>query len=279
VLSLSIPTSDLHINKRLRKDRDWVRSTLTVSVKAAKFLGVQKVSVGFEDATRADVAFLRELAEIAEQSGAWRIRLADTVGVATPGTIGELVQAVLSRVGIAIGVHCHNDFGMATANSIAALEAGALWVDATVLGLGERAGNCRLEELVGYFGLMQEVTKYHPDQLQDLCRYLSDVTGSPIAGNHPIVGRDIFTCESGLHQHGLTVHPTTYEPYAPDLVGGSRTLRFGSKTGRRAVLLQLARKGIGLNEAQAARLLSGLRSRKETVSEEQLQQLAALLDQ
>ncbi len=275
VLSLSIPVSDLHITERLKKNRDWVKRILAGAIRQGLALDIPFISVGLEDASRADPDFLLQVARLAEDNGAGRIRLADTVGICSPGTIGELVRPLKKSLRIDIGVHCHNDFGMATANSIAALESGASWFDATVLGLGERAGNCRLEEAIGYIMFVLEHQQYHPEFLPQLCRYVSSVTESPIPRNHPLVGDDIFTCETGLHQHGLSVNPTTYEPYAPSQVGSRRKLRFGHKTGTRAINLQLAKRGFKFDDMQVRLLTRRIRSSGQTLNEEQLVQYVA----
>jgi len=275
LLSLSIPVSDAHIRERLGKDRTWITTTLASSIQQALAAGIPAVAVGMEDASRADIDFLLVTAKIAEQHGATRIRLADTVGICSPARMTNLIQAVKETVSLSLAVHCHNDFGMATANSIAALEAGADSLDATVLGLGERAGNCRLEEVIGYLALVLGEKRYHPEFLPKLCQLVAKAAGKDIADNHPLVGSAIFTCESGLHQHGLTVNPDMYEPYAPERVGGTRRLRFGEKTGARAVQLQLHKAGLRLNEMQIKDLVFRIRSGGQVLNQEQLLRFAA----
>ncbi len=270
VISISIPVSDLHISKRLQKNRAWIKHILAVSIRQALALDIPYISVGLEDASRADPDFLLQIAQTAEENGARRVRLADTVGTCTPGGIQQLVDLVKKKVGMEIGVHCHNDFGMATANSIAAIESGAGWLDATVLGLGERAGNCRLEEVTGYMALIRNDRRYQPQRLANLCRFVAGVTGREIPENHPIVGNRIFTCETGLHQHGLSVIPETYEPYEPQRVGTERTLRFGPKTGTRAINLQLIKNGLHLDDLQIRSLADLIRARECAFNEEQL---------
>ena len=274
VLSLSIPVSDLHIEKRLQKDRTWVRQTLAASIGQAFSFGIPYVSVGLEDSSRADPEFLLQIAKVAEENGAQRVRLADTVGTCTPAMLQNLVGLVRKSVDVEIGVHCHNDFGMATANSNAAVESGAGWLDATVLGLGERAGNCRLEEVVGFMALIRHNRQYQPQLLPELCRHVARVTGIQVPGNHPVVGDDIFTCETGLHQHGLSVAPETYEPYEPHRVGTARKLNFGPKTGVRAISLQLIKSGLRLDDIQIRSLASLIRSSKHAFNEEQLYRFA-----
>ena len=243
ILSLSIPVSDLHLRDRLGKDRDWARRCLATAIAAARAAGM-KVAVGFEDATRAEPSFLREMALLAARAGACRLRLADTVGIGSPAAIAALVRDIRLVVGGAeVGVHTHNDFGMATANAVAALEAGAVWADATVLGLGERAGCARLEELVGYIGLVCGGSRLHPDRLRPVAEFVAARTRIGIDPRQPVIGTAIFTCETGLHLQGLQENPATYEPFPPESVGAERRLLFGAKCGRRALRQRLA--GIG----------------------------------
>ncbi len=260
VLSLSIPASDLHISQRLQKDRAWILATLRQAVGQARESGIPFISLGLEDATRAEPEFLCQLARTAADCGVQRLRLADTVGIGSPATIADMVQMLRRISGLPCGVHTHNDFGMATANAIAAIEAGASWIDATVLGLGERAGNCRLEEAAAFLCLQKGMGHYQTHLLLALCQTVSRAAGLTIAGNHPVVGESIFTCETGLHLHGLTVNPDTYEPYSPDKVGASRTLRFGHKSGKRALCNHLAHLGHPIDDSKAEVLSRQLRN-------------------
>lgn len=258
-LSLSMPVSDIHLQEKLHRDRSWVLNNLDLSITTALQLGFTNVSVGLEDATRADSDFLKHVAEAVDRSGASRLRLADTVGIASPGSISQLVKEVQGAVSIPVGVHTHNDFGMATANAIAALEAGAEWVDATVLGLGERAGNCRLEEIVGYLSLNKGFDRYRPKELHNLCNVVSSAAHMPIPANQPVVGDAIFTCETGLHVQGLLQNSDTYEPYEPERIGRKRTLLFGGKTGRGAVRNRLAALGFNMTGESLEELVVHIR--------------------
>jgi len=248
VLSLSIPASDLHICEKLGRNRGWATDTLAKAVQHSLAKGIRTVSVGLEDATRADEDFLVQLIQTAEQAGAARVRLADTVGIASPAAITGLIRRIGKITSLEIGMHAHNDFGMATANGIAALEAGADWTDATVLGIGERAGNSRLEEVAGYLALRGDRRPYKTEHLRPLCITVAHAAARQIAGSHPLVGEEIFTCETGLHLQGLTRNPATYEPYEPEKVGGRRRLLLGSKSGKRAIQDRLQALGCGLPE-------------------------------
>ena len=240
ILSLSVPVSDMHLEDRLRKDRQWAEQTMITSIELARQMGMT-VSIGFEDATRSDPGFLMQMARTAAQHGAVRIRIADTVGIASPTQFSALIAALKkARIDCQLAVHTHNDFGMATANAIAALEAGASSVDAVVLGLGERTGCARLEEIVGYLGLARGVDSLKPEFLKPLAHYVAQITGRTIAGNRPVIGEDIFTCETGLHLQGLQIKPETYEPFNPEKVRTERKLLYGAKSGRQAILQRMS---------------------------------------
>jgi len=239
ILSLSVPVSDIHLRDRLCKDRSWARKTMEVSIDFARQKGLA-VSIGFEDATRSDPDFLIKMAKSAEWHGAERIRVADTVGIASPTQMAQLISTLKKTLSSSrLAVHTHNDFGMATANAVAALEAGASSVDAVVLGLGERTGCARLEEIVGYLSLARGVNSLKAEFLKPLAHYMAQITGRTIAGNRPVIGDDIFTCETGLHLQGLQNRPETYEPFNPERVRAKRKLLFGQKSGRRAILQRL----------------------------------------
>lgn len=238
-ISLSIPVSDLHLHDKMNKSRAWAEQTLKDSITYAKERGLL-VAVGFEDATRADINFLKDMAQVAEKAGAFRIRLADTVGIASPGKISDIVQAVhavLSTCGV--GVHTHNDFGMATGNAIAAFENGASWADGAMLGLGERTGCAPLEQLAAYLELVCDDTTKQIKPLKDLAEYLARTPAISIDKRAPILGSDIFICETGLHLQGLFKEPKTYEPYPPEKVGARRKLMIGAKSGKYAIQKQM----------------------------------------
>ena len=246
VLSLSIPVSDIHIEKKLGRDRKWVDEAASASIRKARQLGFKFVSLGLEDATRADHDFLERIVKKAIAAGVDRVRLADTVGIANPIEFADLVQNIKSLGPVEVGVHTHNDFGMATANSLAALDAGADWADVTILGLGERAGNARLEELASYLTL-QRKKSYKLEALKGLSKKVAQMSGRVIEPQKPIVGEKIFYCETGLHLQGLKKDTSTYEPFAPEIVGASRKLQFGGKVGRKEILSCLG--GIKINPA------------------------------
>lgn len=260
VLSISLPISDLHLQKRLRKDREWLLSQLTSAVVQARAGGISFISLGLEDATRADREFLRAVCRHAVQVGVNRVRLADTLGVLAPSQLAALVKRCRRDFDLEIGVHTHNDFGMATSNAIAALHAGAGWADVSVLGLGERAGIARLEEVIGYLSLMRGRSRYDTTQLFGLCKAVSRAASVPIYPHHPVVGKRIFDCESGLHLDGLDKDSATYEPYPPERVRGIRKISLGKKAGHNAVLIKLKDLGVEISGEEIACLVPRIRS-------------------
>lgn len=233
-VSFAVPVSDAHLAQRLGVDRSWALAQIPRLGRLARERGVPYVSVGFEDATRAEPAFLREAARAAADAGLDRVRIADTVGVADPAGVAQLVRAVRDAFPGDVGVHVHNDFGMATASSLAALRAGATSADVTLLGLGERAGIAPTEQVAAWL-TVQEGAAYDLAQVRQLCHLLAGWLGRSVDPQAPIIGDDLFTCESGLHVAGLTRSPDSYEPFAPELVGASRRLRLGRWSGRAAV--------------------------------------------
>ncbi len=251
ILSLSLPASERHIEKRLGKSKEWVLTTLKRSARLARGLGIKALSLGIEDASRADQAFVGELIATAIAAGIGRIRLADTVGVLTPNKTTALFTSFRERhPGVEFAFHGHNDFGLATANALSALESGAHWADVTVLGLGERAGCARLEELAGMLTLVNKERDYRVEGLADLCQLVAQAASRTIAANHPLVGSAIFTCETGLHVHGLLADPASYEPFAPERIKARRTILLGAKSGGQAVAGYCAR--LGLTPAASA---------------------------
>lgn len=259
VLSLSIPVSDVLLLEKLRRNRQWVLDRIVQCVSYALKLGFESVRLGMEDAVRADLDFLLHAVGTACGAGVACIRLADTVGTASPLMVAELIGKAAKKSTVPLGFHSHNDFGMATANAITALESGAQSVDATVLGIGERAGNCRLEELVGYLCLQKGIEHYRPERLRSLCDSVAEAANVSISPLHPLVGEKIFTCDTGLHVQGLLMNPVTYEPYDPVRIGCDRTLLFGGKTGRRAVQMKLESLGVSLTVEEADLLVREIR--------------------
>ena len=239
-INIGVPVSDLHIEKRLGLDRAGLLKKLTKTVETAKDHGLRYVSIGLEDFSRADESFALTVALLAKVSGASRIRLADSLGQLTPKATENMVQLFSSQINIDFAVHCHDDFGMATANAVTALGSGAKYVDVSVLGIGERSGIAATEELIAYLSFNNKNHPYSTEGLVDLCSFVSSAAGVAIARTKAVVGTDIFACESGLHAHALSKSPELFEPYNPELVGKTRKLAVGGKSGKAAVASALS---------------------------------------
>lgn len=256
---IGLPSSDHHIDKKFQKSREWVIATMQELVAYAKGQGAW-VSVSAEDAGRADRRFLVDYARAAKEAGADRLRLSDTIGIMNPFSVYEVVQAVLSGSGIPVQVHMHNDFGMATANTLAGVRAGAQHVHVTVNGLGERAGIAPLEEVV--MGLRYHLsagTDIHTEGLRELCQYVARVSGRPIPVNKPIVGQSIFQHESGIHVDGILKISDSFEPFPPETVGAQRSIVIGKHTGSSAIQYVLAAEGIQTERKQLAPVVQAVR--------------------
>jgi D-citramalate synthase len=254
---LVVPVSDLHIEKKLRKDRETVLHMAVDTTDYAVDQGLI-VELSAEDASRADAAFVREFYRQGVAAGARRLCYCDTVGVLVPDrAAAEFVD--LAHIA-PISVHCHDDFGLATANTVAALKAGATQAHVTVNGLGERAGNASLEELVMTLETLYGYkTHLKTTELYPISRLVSRLTGVPVAQNKPIVGENAFTHESGIHTHGLLADTRTYEPITPERVGRERRIVLGKHAGSASVHLALKELGLDASKEQLADILKRIK--------------------
>ncbi|MGE4544804.1 MAG: homocitrate synthase [Pedobacter sp.] len=262
-VDISLSVSDLHIRHKLRKDREWVREQLKRALGFAKQHDLY-VSVGGEDASRADLDFLVELMELARSFGADRFRFCDTLGLLDPFVTFEKVRYLSQRVDMDLEIHTHNDLGMATANAIAGVRAGARFINTTVNGLGERAGNAALEEVV--MGLKHACGVNCPidtSRFVEISRYVGAASKRPVPAWKPVVGESVFAHESGLHVDGVLKDPRNYEPFEPGEVGSSRQLVLGKHTGRHGLAARI--QGLGLDSS--AICLSTLLRRVRAISQ------------
>jgi len=243
----------------LRRNREWVLAQISYYVQKAKDLGL-KVSVGGEDASRADQSFVLKVAELAQQSGAERFRYADTLGTLDPFETHARISKLTSAIDLDIEIHSHDDLGMATANSIAAVLAGASHVNTTVNGLGERAGNAPLEEVVvALWRIHQIETGINMQCFPDISRLVSLASRRPISHNKSIVGEGVFTHESGLHIDGILKDPNNYENFDPIKVGRKRKLVLGKHSGIHGIKGTYNLLGIELIEGESRQLLNLIR--------------------
>jgi homocitrate synthase NifV len=258
---ISLPVSDIQL-KALGKTRAWVVERLQGLVPQALDRFAQ-VSIGAQDATRADGPWLSDFAGMVSHLGAHRLRLADTVGIGRPATIGPLVTLCRRTApDLPLEFHGHNDLGLAVANALAAAEAGAEALSVTVNGLGERAGNTALEQVAVLFDqhptLACGIDRRH---LLTVCRQVALASGRAIAPDRPIVGDMCFTHESGIHCHALLRDPRAYEPFAPQTIGrDQRRFALGSHSGSAGIRHLLHQAGIEASALQIESLQSLLRN-------------------
>ena len=264
LVHLSISASDLQIERKLQRNRDWVLSTITRFVHRASDAGAL-VSVGFEDASRADDAFLARAAAAAQGAGAVRVRYADTLGLLDPFETHRRIAALRREVDIGIEIHAHNDLGLATANTLAAWHAGATHGSTTVNGLGERAGNAALEEVVMAMRHLHGVdTGVDPRALPAISGLVACASGRPVAAGKSIVGEAVFTHESGIHVDGLLKDPRNYQAFDPAELGRVHTTVLGKHSGGHAVRAACQALGLPLADEQLPLLLDQLRRHVQT---------------
>ena len=258
-VDISLSVSDIHIKHKLRKSRGWVKEQLKVALGFAKQHDMY-VSVGGEDASRADLGFLVELMEIARSLGADRFRFCDTLGILDPFTTYDKVHTLASRVNLDLEVHTHNDLGMATANAIAGVRAGAKFVNTTVNGLGERAGNAALEEVV--MALKHACGIELPidtSRFVELSKLVGLASCRPVPEWKAVVGEKVFSHESGLHADGVLKFPGNYEGYDPAEVGLSRHMVVGKHSGSHGLNARLRQLGIELNRCELDAVMDQVR--------------------
>ena len=269
IIHLSIPVSDIHLRHKLRQTREWVLAQISRVIPLAVRSG-RKVSLGAEDASRADVGFLAQVARRAQACGASRIRFADTLGVMDPFTTFEAVARLRDAVDLEIEIHAHNDMGLATANTLAALRGGATHANTTVNGLGERAGNAALEEVVmAVRHLHHADTGVDTQALMPISHLVAKASGRSVAFNKSIVGSAVFTHESGIHIDGLLKNAATYESFDPSELGRQRSTVLGKHSGSQAVRQAYSQLGVALDdEALVGRVLAYIREHALRVKQE-----------
>lgn len=258
-VAISMSSSDIHIEHKLKKSREWVLDKVVESVEHAKAHGLY-VSCNGEDASRADMDFLLQFAQAAKEAGADRFRYCDTIGRELPSTCHDRVKKIIDTVGIDVEMHTHNDFGMATANCIAGIEAGARFASTTVMGIGERSGNAPLEEIVmAAKHLLCKDFGIIPLKLKPLAEFVSVAADRPIPVHKPFLGSNCFAHEAGIHADGIIKDAQNYEPYDPEEMGLERTIVIGKHSGRNTLVTKLKEHGIELGDEDASALLDLVR--------------------
>ncbi|QGP91480.1 2-isopropylmalate synthase [Neomoorella glycerini] len=277
-----IATSDIHLKHKLRMTREEVLAAVRQGVARAKSY-CRDVEFSPEDASRSDIDFLCQVLAAAIASGATVLNIPDTVGYATPAEFGHLIAELRRRVPgieqVQISVHCHNDLGLAVANSLAAIENGALQVEGAINGIGERAGNTALEELVmalytrrDYYGCHTGIVT---EEIYRTSKLVSSLTGMPVQYNKAIVGKNAFAHEAGIHQDGVLKERTTYEIMNPTMIGLVQSnIVLGKHSGRHALRSRLEELGFKLNEAELDKAFARfkeLADRKKEISDRDLE--------
>lgn len=280
-----VATSDIHLQYKLKKTRDEVLEMTANAVRIARGC-VDDVEFSAEDATRSDIDFLCQVLDAAVSEGATVLNIPDTVGYTLPGEFANLVRTIQERVvgdkSVTISVHCHNDLGLAVANSLAAIEAGATQVECTVNGVGERAGNASLEELVMAIAVRGDKMPYanniDTSQLYPASQLLSSIVGFSVQPNKAIVGRNAFAHEAGIHQHGVLSNPLCYEIMTPESVGVPKNnIVLGKHSGRHALIARYQELGLIFNSDEIAEIYTrfiALADRKKNVYDQDLLALA-----
>ncbi len=277
LVDLSIAASDQQIRHKLGHDRGWVLAQIDRQVRKALDLGFE-VCLGCEDASRADPDFLRQMIDMAARAGARRIRYADTLGLLEPFTVLARMQALRSYTDLEIEMHAHDDLGLATANTLAAVVGGASHINTTVNGLGERAGNAALEEsVVGLKQLYGIDSGVDIAQLPALSALVERASGRAVHCQKSVVGSHVFTHEAGIHTDGLLKDQRNYQGLDPLLLGRHHELVLGKHSGTHAVIHAYALLGVQLNRDEAVILLDAIRQLvteiKRTPSSTELLQL------
>ena len=259
-VAISISVSDIHIRNKLKTSREWVIENMVKSVEYAKKNGLY-VSINGEDASRADDDFLIQFIEAGKRAGADRFRFCDTVGVMDPFTIRNKIEKIHKATNFDIEMHTHNDFGMATANAIAGAIGGANHIGVTVNGLGERAGNAALDEVLM---ALKHVFKYGMDidtkKFKVLSEYVSNASGRELPAWKAIVGSNMFKHESGIHADGALKDPKNYEAFEPEEVGLQRQIVIGKHSGKAAIINKFLEYDIELSPEMASKVLEEIRA-------------------
>lgn len=277
-----IATSDIHLEYKLKKTRDEVKEMTRKAIRLAS-QNADEVEFSAEDATRSDPDFLCEVLNIAIEEGATVLNIPDTVGFCLPREYAETIRTIKERVigertDVIISVHCHNDLGLAVANTLAAIDAGARQVECTINGIGERAGNAALEEIVMALNIRADKMPYSTNiettQLYPTSQLLSSIISFGVQPNKAIVGRNAFAHEAGIHQHGVLSNPLCYEIMTPESVGVPKTeIVLGKHSGKHALVARYNELGFELNHDELSRVYSAftnLADKKKNIYDQDL---------
>jgi len=259
-VAIFFATSKIHLDTKLLKTQDEAMSIITDHVKYARGLDM-KVRFTPEDATRTDFDYLVAVCNAAIEAGADRISFADTLGIMSPHIIYEQISKLREQLlPCKIDLHCHDDYGLALANAVEGLRAGADCIHTTVNGLGERTGIPDLAELILVLNNLKEVKKYNLKPLMDLSQYVEKISGFFLAPNKPITGENAFSHKSGIHTNGIIKNPRTYEPFDPSLLGRERKIVIDKYTGKSAVRARLEEYGVEVSEEELVKIVTQIKN-------------------
>ncbi|MCD8485494.1 MAG: homocitrate synthase [Desertifilum sp.] len=262
---VSVPVSEIQVAAKFHGQWQVMLDRLRDIIHFALDCGLS-VSVGGEDSSRADPLFLRDVACYAQSLGAFRFRFCDTVGILDPLTTFQKVQQLVQYLQIPVEMHTHNDLGLATANALAGIQAGALSVNTTVNGLGERAGNAALEEVVMALKRIYNINLgVNTKRLLELSRLVASASRCPVPPWKAVVGENAFVHESGIHAHGVLHNPVTYQPFDPAEVGWEHRFVVGKHSGRHLLQKVLQGYGVTLNPDETQAVLQAVRDRSVQV--------------
>ena len=258
-------TSPISLKHRFNIDQKTALNRIESAIKYAKDKGL-KLRFTAEDASRTDIHFLIKIGQLAQSSGADRYSIADTVGCLTPTKTKRLVKDIVKELEIPLHIHCHNDYGMATANALSALESGAQCVDVSVNGLGERCGLSSLAEVVtSLINLYKVNGNWDLGLIPDLTKLVTSFSDSEFQDNQPLVGKNAFTHKSGLHVKAVLNNPQSYESIHPSLVNRTRKLVIDKYTGHAAILNKFNSLGINLSKQDVAIIIKHIKSNPDKV--------------
>jgi len=256
-------TSQIHLDHKMKMSQEEILNVCMKSIEHAKDHGLF-VAFSAEDATRTDLNFLKKIYKRAEDYGVDRVHIADTVGAISPQGMNYLVTELRSTLNTDIALHCHNDFGMALSNSISGLLAGANAISTTVNGIGERAGNASLEEVVMALKIIYDVDLgFNIKLFYELSKLVEELTSLRISETKPIVGKNVFRHESGIHVDAVLEEPLTYEPFLPELIGHQRRIVLGKHSGCRAVKAKLDACGIEVTRDELCQIVEQVKNQRE----------------
>jgi isopropylmalate/homocitrate/citramalate synthase len=270
-IAIFVAASEVHLRYKLKMTQDQVLAASLAAVRQAKNAGLH-VAFVTEDTVRAPFDFVEKLYTSVKEAGADRLVVSDTVGIMTPLTFRWYLEEFARRVHPTDwSVHCHNDFGLAVANTLTALEVGVTTPHVCVNGLGERSGNASLEEVVvGLESLYGVRTGLKTDRLFELSRLVEELSGVPVAANKALVGYNSFSHEAGIHTHGVLAHTLTYEPLQPEVVGRHRQMILGKHTGKAALVEKLKERGVSTTDPLLLELLRRVKEGGEARDKEHL---------